>query len=80
MTAVNSTTIDLILADTDVERIRLEKQLHTSQVEIVNLFYGVFLSGGSIASPISLQEQHQRLDAVRLVIRQIKTRRPTSGT
>jgi len=77
--AVEPTTIDLILANTDAERLRLEKRLHMTQDEMVNFFFNVFLEGGLIAPSGGAQTAKQRLEAVRQVIRAKHSTGTTKG-
>ena len=69
MSRENPTSVDLILADTDPDRIRLEKMLGVSQEQMADFFYARFFEHNKVCflhSPA--QTSQQRLDAIRAVI------------
>lgn len=76
MSAENPTTIDLILADADEQRVQLEKRLHMTQGDMVNFFYSVFSSNGLILRLIPAEAVEQRRDAVKQAIQQLIKRKP----
>lgn len=61
---MNPTSIDLILADTDDERIRLEKILGVSPEQMTDFFYTQF-SAADVISHSASRTAEQRLEAVR---------------
>jgi hypothetical protein len=72
MSTNKPTSIDLILADTDAERIYLEKTLGVTQQEMAEFFYARFFAQGKVVSRSSNQSKQHRLDAVRTAIQQMK--------
>jgi len=68
MSRENPTSVDLILADTDPDRIRLEKMLGVSQEQMADFFYARFFEHNKVASCGPAQTSQERLDAVRAVI------------
>ncbi len=77
MSTQKPTSIDLILADTDDDRIYLEKKLGVTQEQMVEFFYARFFKQNcfeqnQIVSPGPAQTSQQRLDAVRAAIQRMK--------
>ena len=68
MSTEKPTSIDLILADTDADRIHLEKMLDVTQEQMVDFFYARFFEDRKVVSRSPAQTSQQRLDAVRAVI------------
>ena len=68
------TSIDLVLADTDADRIYLEKVLGVTQEQMGDFYYARFFEQGKVVSRSPGQSRQYRLDAVRAVIQQMKNR------
>ena len=68
MSTEKPTSVDLILADTEADRIYLEKTLGVSQEQMADFFYARFFIHNKVASCRPAQTSQERLDAVRAVI------------